>query len=199
PNGQQIELGEKKDVRVDSKGNLGSPGNMQDFGFDQDDPFGLLDASLTQALKAATREGTNDQYYGPTLKKGQSADETYYSPGGDLSASLKFPGSVMKLTVKGPNGLEKSALGAPPVNVLLPGAPEGQYTIRATAIDVGPAGEPYAISVTANPACTATDQPEARNGVIRRVFDPALLEQSLGKSGVTLHIDISGVGNGVLL
>src|SRR5439155_68263 len=87
--------------RLAKDGTIGAVGPITP---DAEDPFGpALDAS--NAVEVGTTPGTEQDFVGAPLHNGERQQYTYSYAGGSLvKASLGYPGSAMKLTVKAPDG-----------------------------------------------------------------------------------------------
>src|SRR5438132_1485134 len=119
-------------------GSIGPAGPIQP---DPNDPFGpALDAS--NAVSGGTTPGTEQDFIGAPLHNGEQQQFTYSYAGGSLvKASLGYPGSAMKLTVKAPDAQQYTATGKLPV-VVIKNAPAGIYTITVNGVSgLGTDGE----------------------------------------------------------
>src|SRR5262249_47589432 len=109
-----VTLHSPQQVTIDPDGNIGTPGPITP---DPDDPFGpALDAA--NAVQIGTTPGTEQDFVGAPLHNGERQQFTYSYAGGNLvKASLGYPGSAMKLTVKAPDGQQYFGTGKSPVTL----------------------------------------------------------------------------------
>jgi hypothetical protein len=166
-------------------GTLGNPGPIQP---DPNDPFGpTLDAS--NAVSGDTTPGTEQDYIGSPLHDGQQQTYTYsYAGGSSVEAALGYPGSAMKLTLKSPDGVTKSATGKLPY-VRRDGAPAGIYTIIVDGVSgLGANGEEPFIAVASVEQCVSVDTEQ--NGAIHRGYTAQDLINAVLQSG-----QVSGLSN----
>src|SRR2546429_2050398 len=105
---QIVALSAPSQVTVDPSGHIGDPGPIVP---DPNDPFGpALDAS--NAVAVGTTPGTEQDFVGAPLHDGEKQTYQYsYAGGSAVKASLGYPGSAMKLTVKAPDGQSYVATG----------------------------------------------------------------------------------------
>ena len=178
-------------VTVAADGTIGQPGPIVP---DPDDPFGpALDAS--NAVQAGTTPGTEQDYIGGALHDGERQTYTYSYAGGNLvKASLGYPGSAMKLTVKAPDGQQYFGTGKSPIVVLVHNAPAGVYTIYVDGISgLGANGEEPFVAVASIEDCKSADVEQL--GAIHRGYtaqDLVTAVQQSGASGVSkLSLTIS--------
>ena len=96
---------------------------------DPNDPFGpALDAS--NAVAVGTTPGTEQDFVGAPLHDGEKQTYQYsYAGGSAVKASLGYPGSAMKLTVKAPDGQQYFATGKLPT-VTVKNAPAGNWHLK---------------------------------------------------------------------
>lgn len=141
-------------VTIDNEGNITPPGPIQP---DPDDPFGP-EVQAINAVSGNTTPGTEQNYIGPPLHDGESQSFTYAYAGGPLiKASLGYPGSAMKLTVKAPDGQSYTQAGSLPT-VGINNAPGGIYTITVTGVSgLGPGGEEPFVAVATIEDCKSAD------------------------------------------
>jgi hypothetical protein len=150
-----VTLHSPQQVTVDADGNIGAPGPITP---DPDDPFGpALDAS--NAVEAGTTPGTEQDFIGAPLHNGERQQYTYSYAGGSLvKASLGYPGSAMKLTVKAPENQEYVGTGKSPITVVINNAPPGIYTIIVDGISgLGTNGEEPFVAVASVEDCKSAD------------------------------------------
>jgi len=166
-------------------GTLGTPGPITP---DPNDPFGpAVDAS--NAVSGDTTPGTEQDYIGAPLHNGETQTYTYsYAGGSTVEASLGYPGSAMKLTLKSPDGVTKSATGKLPY-VRRDGAPAGIYTIIVDGVSgLGSNGEEPFIAVASVEQCASADTEQ--NGAIHRGYTAQDLINAVEHSG-----QVSGLSN----
>ncbi len=148
---------------------------------DPNDPFGPSLAA-SNAVDVGTTPGTEQDYIGPPLHNGERQTYTYsYAGGSTVKASVGYPGSAMKLTVKAPDGQVYVATGALPV-VVVNNAPGGIYTIFVDGVSgLGAAGEEPFVAVASVEQCASatTDQ----NGAIHRGYTATDLINAVQQSG----------------
>ena len=178
-------------VSIDNDGNITPPGPIQP---DPDDPFGP-EVQAINAVSGNTTPGTEQNYIGPPLHDGESQSFTYAYAGGPLiKASLGYPGSAMKLTVKAPDGQSYNATGALPT-VSISNAPGGIYTITITGISgLGPSGEEPFVAVAVVEECKSADV--VKLGAVHRAYTAQDLIDTVQQSGQvpglsSLKLDIS--------
>ena len=178
-------------VTVASDGTIGQPGPIVP---DPDDPFGpALDAS--NAVQVGTTPGTEQDFVGAPLHNGERQTYTYSYAGGNLlKASLGYPGSAMKLTVKAPDGSQYFGTGKSPIVVVINNAQPGIYTIFVDGISgLGTNGEEPFVAVASVEDCKSADIQQF--GAIHRGYtaqDLVTAVQQSGASGVSnLSLTIS--------
>jgi hypothetical protein len=182
---QQVVLHAGQQVTVDADGNIGTPGPIVP---DPDDPFGpALDAS--NAVAAGTTPGTEQDFIGAPLHNGERQQYSYSYAGGSLvKASLGYPGSAMKLTVKAPDGQLYVATGKLPT-VTVNNAPAGIYAIIVDGVSgLGTAGEEPFVAVASVESCASADI--AQNGAVHRGYTAQDLITAVLQSG-----GVPGVSN----
>jgi len=151
---------------------------------DRDDPFGpALDAS--NAVAVGTTPGTEQDFTGAPLHDGETQAYTYsYAGGGAVKASLGYPGSLMKITLKGPDGQSQSLAAKSPVTVAITNAPAGIYTITVTGVkDLGAAGEVPFVAVASVESCVSAIPGIDQNGAVHRGYTAQNLIDAVGQSG----------------
>jgi len=166
----------------------GSLSNQRSNQFDTQDPFPLA-AQCDGTAANGNNAGTAQTSISDSIANGQTAEQNYNSPGGNLTVALCYPGSLMTVTVTDPTGAQHLAQGKSPVKVRIPNAPPGRYKALVRGIDVPAGGEPYALSFATDAACTEGDIDSG--GAVRRTFSNAQIAQALsqsGASGVTLQV-----------
>lgn len=181
-----VTLHAPQQVTVDPDGNIGQPGPIVP---DPDDPFGpALDAS--NAVQAGTTPGTEQDFIGAPLHNGERQQFTYSYAGGKLvKASLGYPGSAMKLTVKAPDGQQYFGTGKSPITVVVNNAPPGIYTVFVDGISgLGTNGEEPFVAVASVEECKSADVEQL--GAIHRGYTAQDLMTSVQQSGAA-----SGISN----
>jgi ferric-dicitrate binding protein FerR (iron transport regulator) len=157
---------------------------------DPNDPFGpAVDAS--DAVAVGTTPGTEQDYTGAALHNGDTQTYTYsYTGGSTLKASLGYPGSLMKLTVKAPDGQQYSASGKSPVTVTVSNAPAGIYSVTVTGVSgLDPTtGEVAFVAVASVESCASGDVDQ--NGAVHRGYTADDLIKAVQSSG-----QVSGLSN----
>jgi ferric-dicitrate binding protein FerR (iron transport regulator) len=154
---------------------------------DPDDPFGpALDAA--NAVEAGTTPGTEQDYVGAPLHNGEQQKYAYSYAGGSLvKASLGYPGSAMKLTIKAPDGQQYFGTGKSPITVVVNNAPAGIYTILVDGVSgLGTNGEEPFVAVASVEQCASADVEQ--NGAVHRGYtaqDLVTAVQQSGQSGVS--------------
>ena len=179
----QIHAGQQATASPD--GVLGAVGPIVP---DPNDPFGpALDAS--NAVSADTTPGTEQDFIGAPLHVGEQQTYTYsYAGGNRVEASVGYPGSQMKLTVKSPDGQARSATGKLPF-IRIDDAPAGIYTIVIDGVkDLGTNGEEPFVAIASVEQCASDDT--ERNGAIHRGYTAQDLMNAVQQSG-----QVSGLSN----
>jgi len=178
-------------VTVAPDGTIGQPGPIVP---DPQDPFGpALDAS--NAVEAGTTPGTEQDFFGAPLHNGERQTYSYSYAGGNLlKASLGYPGSAMKLTIKAPDGQQYFGTGRSPIVVVINNAPPGIYTIFVDGVSgLGTNGEEPFVAVASVEDCKSADIEQF--GAIHRGYtaqDLVTAVQQSGTSGVSnLSLTIS--------
>ena len=187
-----IDFSSPQQVTIEADGTIGAPGPITP---DPDDPFGpALDAQ--NAVQVGTTPGTEQDFVGAPLHNGERQTYTYsYAGGSAVKASLGYPGSAMKLTIKAPDGNQYFGTGRSPITVSVNNAPPGIYTIYVDGISgLGAAGEEPFIAVASVEECKSADI--AQFGAVHRGYTAqdliAAVEQSGQSSGISnLSLTIS--------
>jgi len=177
------DLGAGQQTAVAPNGTVGAPAPLQE---DPNDIFTLE----RRAAGAQTGNLGSVQVDENSAGPGQAVQARPYGhPGGDLSAVLAYPGSLMRLDLSGPNGFHASQAVAPPIKITVPNAPPGVYTATATALDVPAAGENLVLSLGNNLACKpgTVEQGGARRYALAAA-DVAAQLQKAGISGATVSV-----------
>jgi hypothetical protein len=182
-----ITLTAGQQVDADANGKLSAPRPIQG---DPQDAFAQA-AQCSKAAAANNNAGTTQTSGGEGLAAGQTSTVGYDSAGGDFTAAVCYPGSLMSITVTDPNGGVHAAQGPPPLFVRIPNGPPGHYTAVVRAILVPTGGEAFAVSFATNAACS--DQNIDSGGVVRQSISNAQLAQSLSQSGATgITLEVQG-------
>jgi hypothetical protein len=187
-------------VTVAANGAVGKPAPIA---ADATDPFTAWIASQNAAA-TGNQAGSlqTAQSATPIATTGAPADSAAYAfAGGDLTASLAYPGSLMKLEVIGPAGnVVGSAQGPPPVTVRIPNAPAGMYKGRVTGVVLDHGPEPWAVTFATNAPCTSSPVPAsgaAPGTPVRLTVSDSDINNTLAQSGtgtVTVHIQPTAGG-----
>jgi len=135
---------------------------------DPNDPFGPA-VEASNAVTGDTTPGTEQDFIGAPLHNGEEQTYTYsYAGGSSVEASLGYPGSAMKLTLKSPDGQMKSATGKLPF-VRRDSAPAGIYTIIVDGVSgLGTSGEEPFVAVASIEQCVSDNTEQ--NGAIHRGY-----------------------------
>jgi len=156
---------------------------------DPNDPFGpALDAS--NAVELGTTPGTEQDYIGAPLHNGETQTYTYsYAGGNAVKASVGYPGSLMKLTVKTPDGSVQALAAKSPITIVITNAPGGIYTFTITGVsNLGTAGEEPFLAVASVEDCKTADIVQL--GAVHRGYTSADLIKAVQDSG-----GVSGLTN----
>src|SRR6266516_1113527 len=160
---QIVAMSAPSQVTVDPSGHIGDPGPIV---ADPNDPFGpALDAQ--NAVAVGTTPGTEQDFVGAPLHNGERQQYSYsYAGGSAVKASLGYPGSAMKLTVKAPDGQSYVATGKLPT-VTVKNGPAGIYTIIVGGVSgLGTQGEEPFVAVASAESCVSADI--AQNHAVHR-------------------------------
>ncbi len=175
--GQQID--------ADAAGRLSNQRAIQP---DPQDPYPLA-AQCTRSAAAGNSAGTVQSTSGENLTNGRSAESDYNSPGGNLTLSFCYPGSLMSVTVTDPLGRKFSKQGSPPLVVKIQNGPPGIYRAVVTAINVPAAGESYSLAFATDAACAAGNVDTGT--VVRQTLSNSQIASALaqsGSTGITLQV-----------
>ena len=185
-----VHLTSGQQATADAQGNVGNPGPIQR---DANDPFGA-EIEASDASSQGTTPGTEQVYVGPPLHNGEQQQYSYYFAGsGIVKASLGYPGSVMTIKVKAPDGQTYSQTGASPASVVVNNAPAGLYTITVIGVSgLGLDGETPFVSVAALEPCASADI--VQNGAVRRAYSSKDLGNQIQVSGLS-NLNLTVVGN----
>jgi hypothetical protein len=145
-----------------------------------------------QVASAGTTAGTAQTSSGDNVTTGQTAEQDYDSPGGNLSIAFCYPGSLMRVTVTDPNGGLHSAQGKSPLMIKIANGPPGRYKAIVRGIDVPGAGEPYALSFATDAACAEGNVDTGT--VVRQTLSNAQIAQALSQSGASGSITLEVKG-----
>ncbi len=172
--GQQID--------ADANGKLSNQRNIQG---DPQDPFALF-SQCSKATSAGNNAGTVQSADGDNLATGEAAEHDYYSPGGNFTLTLCYPGSLMSVTVTDPAGRPHVAKGPPPLSIKIPNGEAGLYKAVVHGIDLPKGGEPYSLTFATDAPCGGTNIDTA--GFVRQTISNDQIAQALHESGVTLQV-----------
>lgn len=174
-----------QEIDADANGNLSNERSNQ---FDKTDAFPMTAACDAMATNGNT-SGTVQASAGRVLANGQSAEDDYSSPGGNLTIVLCYPGSLMSLTVTDPLGGVHTHQGASPITIKIPNAAPGRYRAVVHAVSVSEGGEAYSVAFATDAACVAGN---IDNGsIVRWTLSNTQLANALaeaGSTGVTLQV-----------
>jgi FecR protein len=180
-----ITLTANQEVDADANGKLSKPRSIQP---ETQDPYPLA-VQCAGADSTGINPGTLQTSSGDSIATGQTAQQKYNSPGGDLRVAFCYPGSLMSVTVTDPAGVPHSAQGASPVRITIPNGQPGRYTAVVRGIDVPAGGEPYALTFATDAACVEGNIDSG--GVVRETLSNAQISQALSQSGaigITLQV-----------
>jgi hypothetical protein len=189
-----IDIVAGQQILVQANGTLGAPAPIAP---DPADPFTPW-ISSEQAATAGNNPGTlqTDLSPAPAAAVGTPTDTAPYQfAGGNLTATLGYPGSVMKLEVVNDAGqIVGAGQGPPPVKVAMSNLPAGGYRGRVTPLVLEAGPESWAVSFASNPPCLSTGAPP--NGTpaanqVRVTLSDADLAQILAQgqlSNSSVHI-----------
>jgi hypothetical protein len=155
---------------------------------DPNDPFGPALAA-SNAVDVGTTPGTEQDYIGAPLHDGEQQTYAYsYAGRSTVKASVGYPGSAMKLTVKAPDGQPLVATGKLPV-VVIDNAPPGIYMITVTGVSgLGTNGEEPFVAAASVEQCASADVEQF--GAIHRGYTSQDLINAVQQSG-----QVSGLSN----
>jgi hypothetical protein len=165
---------------ADADGNVGPAGPIVT---DPNDPFGPALAA-SDAVAVGTTPGTEQDFIGPPLHNGERQQYTYSYAGGSLvKASVGYAGSLMKLTLRAPDGRSDSKTDKLPV-AKIDNAPPGIYTVIVDGVkDLGTAGEEPFVAVASAETCASADVEQ--NGAAHRGYTARDLINSVQISGLS--------------
>lgn len=149
---------------------------------DPADPFGPA-VLASEAVETGTTPGTEQDYIGAPIHDGERQQYTYSYAGGNLvKASLGYPGSLMSLSVRTPDGQQQLLRTAPPITLTVTSAAAGIYTFTVTGVSgLGPDGEEPFLAVASVETCATADVDQ--NGAIHRGYTAQDLVQAVQQSG----------------
>lgn len=182
--GASVTISAGQQATVNPDGTLTQPIPIQP---DPDDPFGPSVLASNQ-VEIGTTPGTEQDFVGAPLHNSEQQTYTYsYAGGGIVKASLGYPGSAMKLTVKAPDGQAYTGTGRPPITVTVNNAPAGIYTIVVDGVSgLGANGEEPFVAVASVETCASAVT--EGNGAVHHGYTAQDLIQAVQQSG-------SGVSN----
>lgn len=185
-NSQTVNAGQQ--VTATSGGKVNPPQSIQP---DPVDPFALQaesEAAAATGPSGNNNPGTFQTTGGSGLAQGGTSEPVLYnSPGGNVTAALAYPGSLMRLQVVDPNGQVHDGQGPPPIKVTIAGPP-GVYKATVTGIQLSNP-EPYSLTFASDATCSASNVDSG--GVVRQTLSNADLAKALsdaGASGVSIQI-----------
>ena len=185
-----VHLVAPQQATADAAGNVGPAGPIVP---EPDDPFGAELSASDQASQGTT-PGTEQDYIGPPIHNGETQQFTYsFAGGGLVKAALGYPGSLMKLQVKAPDGQLYTKQGDSPVVVTVNNGPAGIYTILVIGVSgLGANGETPFVSVAALEPCASANID--RNGAVRRGLTSQDLASNIMVSGIS-NLNLTVVGD----
>lgn len=187
-----IQLQAGQEIDADSGGGLS---NLRSSQFDQADANPLT-FQCGQAVSAGTTAGTGQSWTGDALTNGQTAENDYYSTGGNLTFAFCYPGSLMSVTLTDPDGHVYPKSGAPPLVIKVANGSPGLYKAVVKAISVASAGEPYAVAFATDTACTSGN---TDNGTtVRDTISTNDLSNSLSSAGISVQVVGTSASAGVI-
>ena len=174
-----------QEIDIDATGNLAGKHSST---FDPQDPF-PMNEQCSSAAAGGGNPGTMQSSAGDPLTSGQSAEQDYFSPGGNLTVALCYPGSLMSVTVTDPLGKSYARQGPPPVRLTIPNGPPGVYRAVVRALNVSAAGEAYSVVFATDAQCGGGDVDTGT--VVRKILSNSQIATALanaGATGVTLQV-----------
>jgi hypothetical protein len=174
-----ITLAANQEVDADANGKLS---NARAIRPETQDPYPLA-VQCARADSTGINPGTLQTSSGDSIATGQTAQQEYDSPGGNVRIAFCYPGSLMSVTVTDPGGVPHSAQGASPVRMTIPNGQPGRYTAVVRGIDVPAGGEPYALSFATDAPCVEGNVDTG--GVVRQTLSNAQIATALSQSGAT--------------
>jgi hypothetical protein len=192
-----VTVGPGQQVTAAPDGTVGKPGPIQP---DPGDPF-IPWFTSENAAKAAGDPGSADTSAG-TLATGGEADEPdYVGGGGDVIATLSYPGSHFRVRVTDPAGQvheADTAVGAPTggrlVTLIIPNGALGVYKVHVSALQTdNNQREAYAVTLVTKFVCAATSTDTGT--AVRAVLSANDVRNALSQSGGS-NVSVSFTGNG---
>jgi hypothetical protein len=183
--GISVTLTAGQEIEADANGKLATKRQIQT---DVQDPYPLT-SQCSKAASSGNNAGTAQTTSGEGLTRGQTAQSTYNSGGGNLTLAFCYPGSLMSVTVTDPAGRAYSKQGAAPLIVKIANGPAGVYKAVVTALDVPAGGEAYSLTFATDAACAAGNVDTG--GVVRQTLSNAAIAKALtdsGQTGITLQV-----------
>lgn len=174
-----------QEIDADASGNLT---NRRANQFDNTDAFPMT-AQCSAAAIAGNTSGTVQASAGGVLSNGQSAEDDYSSPGGNLTVVLCYPGSLMSVTLVDPLGAQHTRQGPPPLAIRLPNAPPGRYRAVVHALNVPAGGEAYSVAFATDASCTPGNIDDGT--IVRWTLSNTQISNAIataGSTGVTLQV-----------
>jgi FecR protein len=180
-----------QEVDIDGSGNLS---NQKASQFDPQDPFPMNEQCSATAA-SGSNPGTMQTSTGDVLTNGQSAEQDYYSPGGNLNVAFCYPGSLMLVTVTDPSGRQFSKQGAPPVKLTIPNGPPGIYRAVVRALNVPATGEAYSVVFATDVACVVGDVDTG--SAVRKTLSTSQIANDMAQAGIqSVSIQVRGTSPG---
>lgn len=167
-----------QEIDADSSGKLAKPHSTVS---EPQDPY-AAQVQCDKTAASGTNPGTTQSRTGDGLTTGQTATESYDSPGGNMTVAFCYPGSLMGITVTDPNGVQHSAQGAAPLVVKIANAPPGHYTAVVRGVNVPAGGEPYSITFATDETCVPGTVDTG--GIVRETLSNGQIAQSLQQAGL---------------
>jgi hypothetical protein len=186
-------------VTVSPDGTVGPVGPIVP---DPDDPFGpALDAS--NAVQVGTTPGTEQDFVGAPLHNGERQTYQYsYAGGHAVKASLGYPGSAMKLIVKGPDGQQYTGTGKSPIVVSVTNAPPGTYTLFVDGVSgLGTNGEEPFLAVASVEDCQSADIEQfgaIHRGYTARDLVTAVQQSGAAASNLSLKLSDNSIAGAII-
>ena len=174
-----------QEIDADADGNIT---NLRSNQFDPTDPFPQAQQCANTA-SGGNNAGTVAASSGDSLTNGQAAETDYYSPGGNLTMTFCYPGSLMAVTLTDPNGGQQTRQGAAPITIHIANGPPGVYKAVVRAIDVVASGEAYSVAFATDAPCSPENVDTG--SVVRVALSSTQISNSLaesGTNGVTLYV-----------
>src|SRR5439155_796359 len=179
PDGTLTRLASDTTIKVDAA-NFTKSGNLHDGTPTQQ--IARTSTNVQNAVAVGTTPGTEQDFVGAPLHNSEQQTYSYsYAGGSAVKASLGYPGSAMKLTVKAPDGQSYVATGKLPT-VTVKNGPAGIYTIIVGGVSgLGTQGEEPFVAVASAESCVSADI--AQNHAVHRGYTAHDLILALNQSG----------------